>query len=127
MKAARFEWVVFANINTPPPSRQWLNELAASTDDSSYLLLGYVHHKTGNLRLQSFDSIDSARPFISKTERSKGNGHQGKWFRYIRGKYDFVAVRKADGHETLKLFEQDIRHGRLFARRLHIFLHNLFH
>jgi len=127
VKAARSAWVVFANIETPPPSRQWLDELASAVGDSPALILGYVSHKTGNLRLQCFESIDRARFHVSKTERRKANGHEGRWLRYVRGKYDFVAVRREDGHEVLKLFEQDIRRGRLLARQTHVFLHNLFH
>ena len=41
-------------------------------------------------------------------------------------KYDFVAVRRADGHEALKLFERDIRGSSLLACKVGTFIHNLF-
>jgi hypothetical protein len=47
--------------------------------------------------------------------------------RYVRGKYDFVVVRREYGHETLRFFERDIRGMKLLGRRIGIFVHNMFH
>lgn len=127
VKAAKNDWVVFTDISTPPPSSQWLTELSASTAGSVALILGYVNRKTDVVRLQTFETIDDARRLISKTERRKANGHKGRWLRYLRGKYDFVAVHRADGHEALKLFERDIRGSSLLACNVGTLMHNLFH
>lgn len=127
VKAAKNDWVVFTDISTPPPSPQWLAELSASTAGSVALILGYVNRKTGVVRLQTFETIDDARRLISMTERRKANGHKGRWLRYLRGKYDFVAVHRANGHEALKLFERDIRGSSLLACNVGTLMHNLFH
>lgn len=127
VKAAKHEWIVFTDIHTPPPSNQWLKELSEFTTDPTKLLLGYINSKTGDVRLQQFADINDARLLISKAERKKANGHNGKRLRYMRGKYDFVAVRAEQGHETLRLFERDIRGLRLLGRRVGIFVYNLFH
>ena len=127
VKAAKHNWVVFTDIHTPPPSDQWLKELAAFTVNPTTLLLGYINPKTGDVRLQQFENVNDARQLISKTERKRANGHQGRVMRYMRGKYDFVAVRTEQGHETLRLFEHDIRGLRLLGRSTGIILHNLFH
>lgn len=127
VKASKNDWVVFTDISTPPPSPQWLAELSASTAGSVALILGYVNRKTGVVRLQTFETIDDARRLISKTEWRKANGHKGHWLRYLRGKYDFVAVHRADGHEALKLFERDIRGSSLLACNVGTLMHNLFH
>lgn len=126
VKAAKNDWVVLTAISTPPPSSQWLAELSAAASASIALILGYVNRKTGDIRLQTFETVDDARRIISKTERRKANGHQGRWLRYLLGKYDFVAVRRADGHEALKLFERDIRGSSLLACKVGTFIHNLF-
>ena len=127
VKAAKNEWIIFTDIQTPPPSDQWLKELAEFTVESTTLLLGYINRKTGDVRLQQFVNVDDARLYISKAERKRANGHNGKRLRYIRGKYDFVVVRKEQGHETLRLYERDVRGLRLLGRRIGIFCHNLFH
>lgn len=127
VKAAKHSWVVFADIHTPPPSDQWLKELSAFTVSPTTLLLGYINRKTGDVRLQQFENVNDARLLISKTERKRANGHQGRVMRYVRGKYDFVVVPTEQGHETLRLFEHDIRGLRLLGRRARILLHNLFH
>lgn len=127
VKAAKNEWIIFTDIQTPPPSDQWLKELTEFTVEGTTLLLGYINRKTGDMRLQQFANVDDARLYISKAERKRANGHNGKRLRYIRGKYDFVVVRKEQGHETLRLYERDVRGLRLLGRRIGIFCHNLFH
>ena len=127
VKAAKHSWVVFTDIHTPPPSSLWLKELSAFTAHPTTLLLGYISSKNGDVRLQQFENVSDARLLISNAERKRANGHQGRLMRYVRGKYDFVAVRTEQGHETLRLFERDIRGLRLLGRRAGIIIHNLLH
>ena len=54
VKAAKNEWIIFTDIQTPPPSDQWLKELAEFTVEGTTLLLGYINRKTGDVRLQQF-------------------------------------------------------------------------
>ncbi len=126
VKAAKNEWLIFTNIQTPPPSDQWLKELAEFTVEGTTLLLGYINRKTGDVRLQQFDSVGDASLYISKTERKRGGAAtDGKLLRYLRGKYDFVAVRREHGHETLRLYERDVRGLRLLGYRIGIFIRGL--
>lgn len=127
VKAAKGDWLVFADVNTPPTSAEWLQELAPFVESSTQLLLGYYNRKTGDVRLQLFGSVDEAAAIVSKAERRRGTGHKGKWLRYRRGLYDFIVVPAHLGHETLRLFERDIRGWRLFGLRLRVFFYNLFH
>jgi len=127
VKAAKNEWLVIADINTPPASVEWLQELTEFVGASNKLLLGYFNRKTGDVRLQLFESVDEAAAIIRKAERRKGTGRKGRWMRYRRGMYDFIVVPTRLGHETLRLFECDIRGWRLFGLRLRVFFYNLFH
>ena len=127
VKAAKGDWLVFTDINTPPTSAEWLQELSPFVASPTQLLLGYYNRKTGDVRLQPFESVDGAAAIIGKAERLKGTGHKGKWLRYKRGLYDFVVVPAQLGHETLRLFERDIRGWQLFCLRLRVYFYNLFH
>lgn len=127
VKAAKYEWVVITDINTPPPSADWLKELAAYTDDGTALMLGYISRKDGSVRLQPFSELWQARPLISKAERQSGKGHKGKWLRYLCGKYDFVVTPTQTGHEALNMYECSFSGWRLFWLRVRVVLYNLFH
>ena len=106
VKAAKYEWIVFADINKLPPSEHWLEELAQFTCRPTVLLLGYIQEKTNDVRLQTFDNVADAQRKVKKTEREIASGGNGaRWLRYLRGRYDFMVVRADKGHETLKMFE----------------------
>jgi hypothetical protein len=45
--------------------------------------------------------------------------------KYLRGKYDFIVVKREYAHDVLKFFEQDISLFRLLGLRLSIMCHNL--
>ena len=127
VKAAKYEWLVITSINTPPPSADWLKELAAYIDDSTPLTLGYISRKDGSVRLQPFSQLSQAQPLISKAERRLGKGHQGKRLRYLCGKYDFVVTPTQTGHEALNMYECNISGWRLFWLRVRVMLYNLIH
>jgi len=128
VKAAKNNWLIFTDICTPPPYDGWLDELAAQTSRSTMLTLGYINRKTGDLLLQPFDSIDEARTHISNTERHQsGKGHKGKHLRYLRGKYDFMAVRREEGHEALRQFGDNLRSRQLLTQSIRVALYNLMH
>ena len=126
VKAAKKDWIVFTDINNVPANGQWLDELAQYATAPTQLMLGYLRRKNGEMRLQLFDSVDEAAFIIGKTERKQAHGHRGKWMRYLRGKYDFIAVPTSLGHEALLHFERKLSGRRLIGRRIHIAFHNLF-
>lgn len=123
VKASENEWVIFTDIHKKPTSPNWLNELADSIDGSSKVMLGYFRKK--GTRLQIFDEVWEANRQIRKAERKRANGHEGKRLKYLRGKYDFIVVRRDYAHDLLKFFEQDISLSRLLGLRLSIMCHNI--
>lgn len=105
VKAAKKEWVIFADVDNLPSSDQWLEELSDFAMKPTILLLGYINRKSGDIRLKTYDDLSEARSIITKTERRKLHGHNATWLRYQRGWYDFIAVSTDKAHETLRLFE----------------------
>lgn len=123
VKAAKNEWVIFTDINAKPTSEEWLKEIADSIDGSSMVLLGYFRKK--GTKLQIFDEVWEANRQIRKAERKRADGHEGKRLKYLRGKYDFIAVQRDYAHDLLKFFEQDFSLRHLLGLRLSIMFHNL--
>jgi len=105
VKAAKNEWIIFADIDNIPSSEQWLQELSDFAMKPTILLLGYINRKSGDIRLKTYEDLAGARRIITKTERSKSHGHNATWLRYQRGWYDFLMVSTDKAHETLRLFE----------------------
>ena len=125
VKAARNKWIVFSDIHTVP-SPTWLKEIAEFTTGSTTLILGY-QRKNGDIRLQLFDDINSASTIVGKAERQRANGHKGKFLRYLRGKYDFIAVPANQGHDLLRLYEHPIHGIQLFGYRMRTIFYNMSH
>ena len=123
VKASGNEWVIFTDINSAPPSEEWLKGLSEFIDGSSKAMLGYFRKK--GTKLQIFDEIWEAGKIIRKAERKRADGHGGKRLKYLRGKYDFIVVQREYAHDILKFFEQDISLWRLLGLRLSIMCHNL--
>ena len=109
VKAAKNEWIVFADITFAPPSGQWLTELSEFCGESTVLQLGYVNKKSGDVRLREYDNLEQVHHIINKAERWRaGIGHD-RWMRILQrsANYDFIAVRADYGHELLRLFALD--------------------
>lgn len=109
VKAAKHEWLVFADLATTPPHNQWLAELSEFCCAPALLHLGYVNKKSGDVRLRSFENLSQARQLVSKAERWRaGIGHD-RWMKALQRKanYDFIAVRADHGHELLRQFALD--------------------
>lgn len=106
VKAAKYQWVIFTDINTLPPSDTWLQELAAFTIPPTELLLGYYRRKKDELYLQQYEHIDQACKTIVRAEHWREGTGRGRWMRHLltASKYDLIAVPASQGHETLKLF-----------------------
>ncbi len=123
VKAAKKDWVVFSDIHSAPPSSEWLKEVAEATDDTTDVILGYFRKK--GTRLQSFEEVSQVSCIVRKAERKRANGKQGKRMKVMRGKYDFIVVRREKAHDLLKYFEQDISLLNLFGLRLLVMLQNI--
>lgn len=103
IKAAKGEWIVCSDISSLPPSETWLNELADSCTPSTTVLLGYIK-KNGNVLLKAYDDIKQARQIVSKAEHRREQ-EKGSWIHFLHRDYDFIAVRREQGHDILRFFE----------------------
>jgi glycosyltransferase involved in cell wall biosynthesis len=123
VKAAKNEWVIFSDIHAAPPSSTWLGEIAETLDKNTDIQLGYF--RKSDTRLQAFEDVGLASRYVRKAERIKADGHRGNHLKYLRGKYDFIVVRKDKAHDVLKFFEQKIGFRRLLGLRMSVMCHNL--
>lgn len=122
VKAAKYEWIIMADIHSAPTDDQWLTGIADAIDDETEMMLGYFRKK--DIRLQTFSDISQSRCIITKAERMRANGHSGKRLMYIRGKYNFIVIRADKAHDVLKFFEQQLSFSRLLGLRLNTMFHN---
>ena len=123
VKAAKNEWVILTDIYSTPPSEEWLKEIAECIDNSTEAMIGYYRKK--GTKIQLFDDITETRRLIIKAERKRADGHKGKHLKYLRGKYDFIAVKTSKAHDLLKYFEQKVGFRRLMGLRFSVMCQNI--
>lgn len=123
VKAAKYEWVIITSIDYRPTSEKWLETVAGFTDSSTEMILGYTKGTT--TRYQQFSDFNEGSRLLRKAERKRADGHQGSHLKYLRGKYDFLVVRKDLAHEVLKLFDEQIGWSRLLGLRMNVMLQEL--
>ena len=122
VKAAKNEWVILTDIHAKPPSEEWLKEIADCIDNTTEAMIGYYRKK--GTKVQLFDDIPETRRLIRKAERKRADGHKGKHLKYLRGKYDFIAVKTSKAHDLLKYFEQKVSFRQLLGLRLAVMFQN---
>jgi len=122
VKAAKNEWVILTDVHARPTSEEWLKEIAENIDNTTEAMIGYYHKK--GTKIQLFEDIMEARHLIIKAERKRADGHKGKHLKYLRGKYDFIAVKTSKAHDLLKFFEQKVGFRRLFGLRMAVMFQN---
>lgn len=123
VKAAKNEWIIFTDVHFSPDAG-WLKEVSEALDSTTDMMLGYMRKK--GLRLEAFEDIMQASRYVRKAERKRADGHRGRRLKYLRGKYDFIVVRKEEAHNLLKYFEHKISWWRLLGLRLSVFFSHLF-
>ncbi len=123
VKASHGDWIILSDINRPPVSSNWLEELSACIDDSYNVFLGYYDKTT---TVQSFDSVEEAAPFICKAERRSGRGHRGRFLLFQRGIYNVVMVKRECVHDVLRLFDNPVTGSQLTGLRFKVLFNNLF-
>ncbi|MBP5798432.1 MAG: glycosyltransferase [Prevotella sp.] len=122
VKAAKNEWVILTDVHARPTSEEWLKEIAENIDNTTEAMIGYYNKK--GTKIQLFEDIMEARHLIIKAERKRADGHKGKHLKYLRGKYDFIAVKTSKAHDLLKFFEQKVGFRRLFGLRMAVMFQN---
>ena len=84
VKAAKNDWLIFANANHPPVGDDVLQAISDSIDTTADLTLGYLTKK--GIKLQAFVEVDSAKDHITRIEHKlrkvrKRKRHHYRWGR----------------------------------------------
>ena len=124
IKAAKHDWLIFANANHPPVSDDILQAINDTMDATADLTLGYLTKK--GIKLQTFVEYQQAKDHITRIERKiqKVRKRARKNFRF--GRYDFIIVRKDVAVDILKYYEQRPSFWQRQLLRWRIFWKNLF-
>ena len=124
IKAAKHDWLIFANANHPPVSDDILQAINDTMDATADLTLGYLTKK--GIKLQTFVEYQQAKDHIIRKERKirKVRKRARKNFRF--GRYDFIIVRKDVAVDILKYYEQRPSFWQRQLLRWRIFWKNLF-
>ena len=124
IKAAKHDWLIFANANHPPVGDDILQAVNDTMDATADLTLGYLTKK--GIKLQTFVEYQQAKDHITRIERKiqKVRKRARKNFRF--GRYDFIIVRKDVAVDILKYYEQRPSFWQRQLLRWRIFWKNLF-
>lgn len=128
VKAAHSEWIVLVDINRPPTSEKWIDNLAQTISNEQNLeaVLVYSDKKQQDtICYQSFLQLEEVIPFILKAERRSGHGHQGKHLKIKRGIYDAVTIRRTRIYDAIRQYDHIIKGLRLTRLRLSVGWNNL--
>ena len=124
VKAAKNDWLIFANANHPPVGDDVLQAISDSIDTTADLTLGYLTKK--GIKLQAFVEVDSAKDHITRIERKLHKVRNRKRHHYRWGRYDFIVTRKQQAVDMLKYYELRPSFIERQAMRWRIFWKNLF-
>ena len=124
IKAAKHDWLIFANANHQPVGDDILQAINDTMDTTADLTLGYLTKK--GIKLQTFVEYQQAKDHITRIERKirKVRKRVRKNFRF--GRYDFIIVRKDVAVDILKYYEQRPSFWQRQLLRWRIFWKNLF-
>ena len=124
IKAAKHDWLIFANANHQPVGDDILQAVNDTMDATADLTLGYLTKK--GIKLQTFVEYQQAKDHITRIERKiqKVRKRVRKNFRF--GRYDFIIVRKDVAVDILKYYEQRPSFWQRQLLRWRIFWKNLF-
>jgi glycosyltransferase involved in cell wall biosynthesis len=128
VKAAHGEWIVLADINRPPTSEEWINNLIQTIDNerNAEAVLVYSDKKRQEtVCYQSFQQLEEVIPFIRKAERRSGLGHKGIRLKLKRGLYDAIAVRQSRIYEAIRQYDRNIKGFKLTMLRMSVGWSNL--
>ena len=124
-KAAKYPWVVLADINRPPVNAEWLKGLQEQATGRNEAVIAYSNRKQDTIYYQTWQTLEEAAPLLRKAERRSGRGHQGKWNKFRRGLYDAVAVPRQQVHDAIRLFDRKISGGSLWGLRWNVWWMNM--
>ena len=114
VKAAKYDWVIMADINCYPTNDNWLQAIARNCKENKELVVGYTHYEEETPAYRQFERHYIARYIMREYQRNKAyacpfnalafrkatflreEGFRGN-LKYIRGEYDFMVNKYAKG------------------------------
>ena len=125
-KAAKSDWIVFADIHRIPTSSEWIDGLARETaSDIAEVVMIYTGRKhPETVEFTSFQQLEDAAPLLQKAERYSGKGHKGSIMKRRRGLYDAVAIHRNCIYEAIRQYDLHIKSGKLMGLRMLVFWKN---
>ena len=115
-KAAKSDWVVFADIHRPPTSSK------ETVSGAVEVAMIFTDRKNPEIvEFASYQHLEDAIPILQKTERHSGKGHHGIFLKRRRGIYDAVAIHRDCIYEAIRQYDQHVKSGKLLALRMLVF------
>ena len=114
VKAAKYDWVIMADINCYPTNDNWLQAIARNCKENKELVVGYTRYEEETPAYRQFERHYIARYIMREYQRNKAyacpfnalafrkatflreEGFRGN-LKYIRGEYDFMVNKYAKG------------------------------
>ena len=114
VKAAKYDWVIMADINCYPTNDNWLQAIARNCKEDKELVVGYTRYEEETPAYRQFERHYIARYIMREYQRNKAyacpfnalafrkatflreEGFRGN-LKYIRGEYDFMVNKYAKG------------------------------
>lgn len=115
VKAAKYDWVMMADICCFPTADNWLQAIARNCKEGKDLVVGYTHYEEETPAYRQFERHYLARYFMREYQRNKAyacpfnalafrknrflseEGFRGN-LKYLRGEYDFMVNKYAKGN-----------------------------
>lgn len=124
IKAAKNDWLIFANASHAPVNETILQGINDNLSDTADLTLGYLTKK--GIKLQAFYDVDDASDHVTRIERRLKKVRTRKRHHYRWGRYDFIVIKKSAAFDVLKYFELKPSFVQRQALRWRIFWKNQF-
>ena len=114
VKAAKYDWVIMADINCYPTNDNWLQAIARNCKENKELVVGYTRYEEETPAYRQFERHYIARYIMREYQRNKAyacpfnalafrkatflreEGFRGN-LKYIRGEYNFMVNKYAKG------------------------------
>lgn len=113
VKAAKYDWILFTDVDCRPDGNGWLGKMAEKCADGTDIVLGYSNFADDDNSVRRFDQAYCLCRQLSDAQNGRTWGYfgnnmmfrkrmflDGKGFdgnlKYIRGEYDFLVNKFAD-------------------------------
>ena len=118
VKAAKYDWVIMADICCYPTGDNWLQAIARNCKEGKDLVVGYTRYEDETPAYRHFERHYLARYFMREYQHNKSyacpfnalafrksrflseEGFRGN-LKYIRGEYDFMVNKYASGNNLV--------------------------